>query len=233
MNLKFFSNLSIQIQPYWVLKDSFLDFWQQNSPQPSTQLHQPNPGFQIPDQAPNAYRVPSSTQQMATNLRMPRATSQTPGLTQPLNQSSGSFVGLQSQMRLPQDRTVHRTGLGSSQPPHLITAANRAPQMAAYDSPRTIPSYSRNHLPSVGDQRNINGAATSKSVTSSDASGQAELSWRPAGRMRGALSGQAYADALNQYIIRPNQQAQTARSVPNLPLIPPHASVQLRPPGTQ
>ncbi|XP_031124884.1 E4 SUMO-protein ligase PIAL2-like isoform X2 [Ipomoea triloba] len=39
-----------------------------------------------------------------------------------------------------------------------------------------------------------------------------DQNWRPTGRMRGSLSGQAYSDALNQYIIRPTQQAQAARS---------------------
>lgn len=34
----------------------------------------------------------------------------------------------------------------------------------------------------------------------------ADASWRPAARMRGALTGQAYDEAYNLYIAQPNQQ---------------------------
>lgn len=50
-----------------------------------------------------------------------------------------------------------------------------------------------------------------------------EQNWRPTGRMRGSLSGRAYSDALNQYIIQPTQPAQSARlssMVPPPPGIP-------------
>jgi hypothetical protein len=32
-----------------------------------------------------------------------------------------------------------------------------------------------------------------------------ELNWRPTGRMRGSLSGQAYSEAFNQFIASPTQ----------------------------
>lgn len=149
-------------------------------------------------------------------------------------QSPRGFVHSQSQMAwLQQYRASQEAGLATGQPSYLIAAANRAAQMA-YDSPRTVPSYSRNHPPLLGDHTSITGVA---------APSQTEQSWCPAGRMRGALSGQAYADAMNQYIIRPGQQAQAARPVPNVPSIPAQAAVQFRPvrldpstdilPGTQ
>lgn len=38
-----------------------------------------------------------------------------------------------------------------------------------------------------------------------------EQDWRPTGRMRGSLSGKAYSEALNQYIIQPTQPVQLTR----------------------
>lgn len=52
-------------------------------------------------------------------------------------------------------------------------------------------------------------------VTGSDS---ADASWRPAGRMRGALSGQAYADAYNLYIAQPSQQLARPTSNAAMPL---------------
>lgn len=148
---------------------------------------------------------------------------QSPGTIQSSMQSSGSFLRPQSHAGVPQDRSVHRAGVASTQPSHLIAAANRAVQMSV-DSTRTAPSYSWNpdghSMPTPpGDQRGISGV-TSQPVTRTDAYDPADLTWRPAARMRGALSGQAYADAFNQYITRPNQQAQAARPISNLTSIP-------------
>lgn len=39
--------------------------------------------------------------------------------------------------------------------------------------------------------------------------------WRPTGRMRGSLSGKAYSEALNQYIIQPTQPVQLTRPLTN------------------
>ncbi|KAJ0559207.1 putative Zinc finger, MIZ-type, Zinc finger, RING/FYVE/PHD-type [Helianthus annuus] len=55
----------------------------------------------------------------------------------------------------------------------------------------------------------------------------AEENWRPAGRMRGSLSGWQYTEALrNQFIIQPSEPVQAARPPPVLntprPFIPPH-----------
>lgn len=52
-----------------------------------------------------------------------------------------------------------------------------------------------------------------------------EDDWRPTGRMRGSLSGQAYSDALNQFMYFPTQPVQATRPL-NLnasrPVLPPH-----------
>lgn len=43
-----------------------------------------------------------------------------------------------------------------------------------------------------------------------------EQNWRPTGRMRGSLTGRAYADALRQFITQPSQSAQPTRPQSNL-----------------
>ncbi|KAI3689805.1 hypothetical protein L2E82_47775 [Cichorium intybus] len=52
-----------------------------------------------------------------------------------------------------------------------------------------------------------------------------DQNWRPSGRMRGSLSGQAYADAINQFMYYPTQPVQATRppvlNTPR-PVIPPH-----------
>ncbi|KAL7596544.1 hypothetical protein Lser_V15G30343 [Lactuca serriola] len=52
-----------------------------------------------------------------------------------------------------------------------------------------------------------------------------DQNWRPSGRMRGSLSGQAYSEALNQYVYHPTQPVQATRppvlNTPR-PVIPPH-----------
>ncbi|KAF9598078.1 hypothetical protein IFM89_024112 [Coptis chinensis] len=42
-----------------------------------------------------------------------------------------------------------------------------------------------------------------------------DQNWRPAGRMRGALSGQAYSAALSKYMVRPTQSVQAASPPPH------------------
>ncbi|KAK4422567.1 E4 SUMO-protein ligase PIAL2 [Sesamum alatum] len=186
---------------------------QQNHPFLSARPPHQNAGSQNPNQIPNAHRVSnehySSSQQMVSP-RVPRPMSQSPGLTQSSMQSSGGFL--------------------HSQQAHLIAAANRTVQMAIGE-PRISPSSSRNpdgrNMLSPGNQMGDIGV-TSPPVTMTDTYDTSEVNWRPAGRMRGALSGQAYTDALNQFIIRPTQQAQAARPVPNLTSHPTNAQSHLQ-----
>ncbi|GER30326.1 Sumo ligase [Striga asiatica] len=95
----------------------------------------------------------------------------------------------------------------TTQHSHLIAAANRAVQMSFEP---TRPSYST--ITSPRDQMG--------SQPFSGADGHnlaAEMNWRPAGRMRGALSGQAYTEAYNQAMSRPVQPvAQGVRPVPTV-----------------
>ncbi|PIN01560.1 hypothetical protein CDL12_25935 [Handroanthus impetiginosus] len=194
---------------------------QQSSSFPSARSPQQNSGFQDPNQVPSMYRFSNdrdSTSPQMANLRPLQPMSQSPGLGPSSIQSPGSFLRAQNHVGVSQERSVHRTGVASTHQAQLIAAANRTVQMAV-DPSRTTLSFSRNtdgrSMSSVDDQRGNIGVA-SQPVTRTDAYDPADMNWRPAGRMRGALSGQAYADALNQFIIRPTQQAQAARPTMNV-----------------
>ncbi|KAL2235161.1 UNVERIFIED_CONTAM: hypothetical protein Sindi_1248300, partial [Sesamum indicum] len=186
---------------------------QQNRPFLSARPPHQNAGSQNLNQIPNAYRVSnehhSSSQQMV-KPRVPHPRSRSPGLNQSSMQSSGSLL--------------------HSQQTHLIAAANRTVQMAIGE-PGISPSSSRKpdgrSMLSLGNQMG-NIGVTSSPVTRTDTYDPSEVNWRPAGRMRGALSGQAYTDALNQFIIRPSQQAQAARPVPNLTSLPTNVQSHLQ-----
>ncbi|KAK4400897.1 E4 SUMO-protein ligase PIAL2 [Sesamum angolense] len=186
---------------------------QQNRPFLSARPPHQNAGPQNLNQIPNAYRVSnehhSSSQQMVSP-RVLRRMRQSPGLNQSSMQSSGSFL--------------------HSQQAQLIAAANRTMQMAIGE-PSISPSSSRNpdgrSMLSLGNQMG-NIGVTSPPLTRTDTYDPSDVNWRPAGRMRGALSGQAYTDALNQFIIRPTQQAEAARPVPNLTSLPTNVQSNLQ-----
>ncbi|XP_055819605.1 E4 SUMO-protein ligase PIAL2 isoform X2 [Solanum dulcamara] len=94
-------------------------------------------------------------------------------------------------------------------------------------SPITVPplpgSADRFRTPLAPDQRGSTGGMTPVTRTDSSVDPQLDPNWRPTGRMRGSLSGRAYSEALQQFILKPTQQAQAAR-----PSIPPNLSPQLQ-----
>ncbi|KAK4363832.1 hypothetical protein RND71_019073 [Anisodus tanguticus] len=94
-------------------------------------------------------------------------------------------------------------------------------------SPRTthpVPdSADRFRTPLAPDQRGSTGGVTPVTSTDSSVDPQLDPNWRPTGRMRGSLSGRAYSEALQQFILKPTQQAQAAR-----PSILPNLSPQLQ-----
>ncbi|KAL0298076.1 UNVERIFIED_CONTAM: E4 SUMO-protein ligase PIAL2 [Sesamum angustifolium] len=192
---------------------------QQTRPFPYVSPPQQNIVLQASGQVPNAPRVlnPRSSQQM-TNFRMPRSMSQSLGTNISSIQSPTSLLRPQSDVGVSEDRIVHTTELVSGQHSSRTALADRT---MAVDTSRAAP-YSTNpdrRMPSVSDQRSNFGIASQPS-TSTGAYDPADQNWRPAVRMRGALSGQAYTNALNQYIIRPNQQAQVARPTSNVTSVP-------------
>lgn len=205
----------------------YWNFWQQNRSFPSARPPQQNAGFRDPNQVPNMYRISNEHQSSSqpVNFRIPRSTNQYPGVIESSLQSSTSLLRPQGHAGVSQDRSVHRTGVVSSQQSHLIATANRAAQMSV-GSTRSVPSYpwnpdGHNSPTPMGDQRGISGATpSSQPVTRTDAHGSVDTNWRPAARMRGALVGQAYDEALNRNITQPYQRIQAARRVSNTTPLP-------------
>lgn len=173
------------------------------------------------------YRVSNEHQSSSqpVNLRIPRSTNQYPGAVESSLQSSTSLLRPQGHAGVSQDRSVHRAGVASGQQSQLIATANRAAQMSV-GATRSVPSYPWNpdghNTPTpMGDQMGISGATpSSQPVTRTDAQGSADMNWRPAGRMRGALVGQAYDEALNRNITQPYQRIQAAIRVSNTTPLP-------------
>lgn len=156
------------------------------------------------------------------NNRMPPATNQSPRHMQ----SPSVFKRPQSHVGV------------SSQNSQLLAAANRAVHMSL-DSSGAVSPYSGNNptafrMPFQGDQR-VNAGVTSQPLTRTNSFDTADPNWRPAARMRGALTGQAYSDAMNQFIIRPTQQAQAhaARPVSNVASLPVNVQSRLADRATQ
>ncbi|XP_075485295.1 E4 SUMO-protein ligase PIAL2-like isoform X2 [Primulina tabacum] len=185
---------------------------QQNNSFPSIQSSQPS----VPDQGRNSFSAlnerRSSTPPHLGGPRMPSSA-----------QSPANFSRPQSQVGVSRDQTNLPTGAVTSQQVGMSLSVPASGLMARpVEASRTTPSYMipNSHRMPSRDQVS-NPEITSSQGQTTAAIDLAEQNWRPAGRMRGALSGQAYTDALNQYILRPNQQAQAAR--PSLPAnVPAH-----------
>ncbi|GFP88940.1 zinc finger miz domain-containing protein 2 [Phtheirospermum japonicum] len=153
---------------------------QENSSFPSVRPTQQIIGLPVPNQVQDIQRALERQRsvQQMSNLQLPGTTTSQP--------SSANFLQTQPQ----------------------VSPTNTTMQMAI-DTPRTAaPSYRVNPsmyvTPSMTDQRN-NTRVVSPPLLSTD---DYDQNWRPVGRMRGALSGQAYADAYNRFFSQnqPNQQ---------------------------
>ncbi|XP_042010986.1 E4 SUMO-protein ligase PIAL2-like [Salvia splendens] len=194
---------------------------QQNRAQSPRHVH--------PNQVPNMCRVSNENQSFSrqTNFRIPRATSQSSGTAKSSMQPSINVMRPQMHTGVAstQQLNLHRTGVASSstQQAQLIATANRAVQMSIGGS-RAVPSYAWNTgahiMPTLAADPRVTNRDTPMPQPDTTAQTSVDPNWRPPGRMRGALSGQAYADALYRLITHPNQQAQTSRPISNPMALP-------------
>lgn len=119
--------------------------------------------------------------------------------------------------------------LPGGQHARVVTTQQSTQVVRPVFSPRTVSplpgSADRFRTPLPPDQRGSSSTGGTTPVTRTDSSVDPQLdpNWRPTGRMRGSLSGRAYSEALQQFILKPTQQAQAAR-----PSIPPNLSPQLQ-----
>ncbi|XP_047970818.1 E4 SUMO-protein ligase PIAL2-like isoform X2 [Salvia hispanica] len=198
---------------------------QQNRPFPFAQSSPQNTGFLDPNQVPNMYTVSNEHQSFSqpTNFRIPRSMSNFSSTLQPSVQPSTNVMRHQSHAGVAstQHLNVPRTGVASNstQQAQWRSTANRTAQMSVGAS-RAVPSNSSSHnIPTpIADQR-VSDRAIPPPQPVTTIQDSVDPNWRPPGRMRGALLGQAYEDAMNQYIIQPTQQAQ-ARPISNPMALP-------------
>lgn len=175
------------------------------------------------------YRVSNENQSFSrqANSRIPRATSQSSGTAQSSMQPSINVMcpQIHTGVASTQQRNLHRTGVASSSThqAQLIATANRAVQMSIGGS-RAVPSYAWNtsahNMPTLAADPRVTNRATPMPQPDTTAQTSVDPNRRPPGRMRGALSGQAYADALYRLITHPSQQAQTSRPISNSMALP-------------
>ncbi|KAF9612756.1 hypothetical protein IFM89_003766 [Coptis chinensis] len=99
----------------------------------------------------------------------------------------------------------------------LRAAANSSAQVAR--SPPAVPVQLQapgSSFPMIVDgHRGVNTTHVARSNILNEL--PSDQNWRPAGRMRGVLSGQAYSAALSQYMVQPTQSVQA-------PSPPPHTA---------
>ncbi|XP_059634273.1 E4 SUMO-protein ligase PIAL2-like isoform X2 [Cornus florida] len=109
---------------------------------------------------------------------------------------------------------------GTAQPPAQISRA--PPSVPVQLAPsRTGSAFSLDMvtepLRKTGEQQeNVGGATQQISRSDGLAALASEQNWRPSGRMRGSLTGEAYSAAFRQFIFQPTQPAQASQPLPNL-----------------
>ncbi|PSS11366.1 E4 SUMO-protein like [Actinidia chinensis var. chinensis] len=204
-------------------------------------------GLPAQSQLPSAYRPSSAPitehqhlrQQHSMNVRIPHGMSQPPSMMRLPGQPSTHFQRNHIPQGSAQTGVAQTAVPGSSQ--RLMLSAQRASQMArqppsvpvCLQATRASPPPSSSSFPintsgfraSVRDQRGNTGGTLQLQSAMGGTDGLEDLpgeqNWRPTGRMRGSLSGRAYSDALNQFIIQPTQPAQAARPPLNITSPPP------------
>ncbi|CAA2971066.1 E4 SUMO- ligase PIAL2-like isoform X2 [Olea europaea subsp. europaea] len=209
---------------------------QQNRSVPPVLPSQHNIGLQPPNQVPNAYRVSyerqGSSQLQMANLAASHAINQPFGQVQSSIQPSANFLGPQNHGVSSRSGVDRSTGIVGSQQSRLMVPNQRNGPMARRIETSRAHPYSLNadaHRTSSVAHQIENTEVTSLSVRRTDTRDQADQNWRPTARMRGALSGQAYSDALNQFILRPTPQPQAAQPSSNAVSLPGNVPVPLQP----
>ncbi|KAL6182255.1 hypothetical protein ACLB2K_043678 [Fragaria x ananassa] len=181
-------------------------------------------GHQVPSQLQSASRVSSGLQGFTNahldktfNSRTPPAMSQSPRvhtLRSHVRQGSAQ-VGIN---QAPSSLNNQQSFTVAAQ--RAAMARQSSPMPAQNQTPRTRPSLSVNaggFRGSAGDRRgNIGGPVQAVSGADELVDSPSEQNWRPTGRMRGSLSGQAYTAALNKFIIRPTPPTEKARPASHL-----------------
>lgn len=172
--------------------------------------------------APGGYRVstvPNSNgqnlPQQSTGQRMPHIRSQSPGLARSSAHSPPPLHhgGMPNRVTsTPYVRQQHEQLHSSSQRTSRIGRMQSQYNPVQLQTTSPIPRNVDAHRPIIS---NTGGTAQPVTRPEGVVNSSTEQDWRPTGRMRGSLSGRAYSDALNQYIIQPTQPVQPTRPLTN------------------
>ncbi|XP_058009676.1 E4 SUMO-protein ligase PIAL1 isoform X2 [Hevea brasiliensis] len=161
-------------------------------------------------------------------FRMPQPRSRSPSV----GRSTSALPLSQTQQRIAQVGAGNTAGFPNSQHSRFTAAAQLAVQMAR--QPPSVPvqiptSRGTSYLntdgtraPAMMQGGNVGAAALANTGTDGGLNLSSEQNWRPSGRMRGSLSGQA-ATAYGDLIIQPTQPAPAPqpRVTSALPSVPP------------
>ncbi|OMP06119.1 Zinc finger, MIZ-type [Corchorus olitorius] len=203
---------------------------QQERPLVPSQSVQQVAGIAASSQLPGSYRGSSGLPTVNQNLQRQQALN--PRSSQPRSPSPGLIRSPSPLLRTPTQQGAAQVGLGhtagnNSIPTRFRPASQRPAQMARQSpmvavqtqTPRPPSTYSatvdRSRV-SAGERLNMGGLAPAASRADTSGDLASEDNWRPAGRMRGSLTGRAYSSALSQLMIQPTQSPQAARPQTNL-----------------
>ncbi|KAL8101867.1 E4 SUMO-protein ligase PIAL2-like isoform X2 [Apium graveolens] len=206
--------------------------WAPRGPVDPSQLSQPITTPPASGQYPGGYGVPTvpSTdgrnlhQQQSFGQRMSNIQSQFPSLAR----SSAHLPPNQNHQGGPLNRAAFTPPVGQQQG-QFRSAAEQASYVARMQSqlhsmqvqaqaPPIIRNVSAQNRPSMGNTGGTVQPATRPEDDLTESSAQQE--WRPTGRMRGSLTGQAYSAAHNHYINQPTQPVQPTRPLTNVATFP-------------
>ncbi|KAH7658254.1 E3 SUMO-protein ligase PIAS1 protein [Dioscorea alata] len=172
-------------------------------------------------------RTSPAVQQMRTAAQ--RGLSQTPpGLQNLRAQHTASPVTTTRPLRFPSmpvqqtAQTTAALAAASSARNHQVLASQRAATMARSPAVATPPQISRTptSIPVAINSPRVSGSEQTRNIAAGGMPGArsngisespSETSWRPTGRMRGSLTGSAYAAALSHYLSPATLQPAVAR----------------------
>ncbi|KAL2902653.1 E4 SUMO-protein ligase PIAL2 [Bienertia sinuspersici] len=134
-----------------------------------------------------------------------------PSHNMPMPQTLSQPPHLMRTSQLPRNHNAASPRMGVNNSPSTLQRVQLTPLQGSHvrQQPQTMPLQTQavrtmSSLP-------LNSGATPQAVSRPESliDLQTEQNWRPSGRMRGALTGKAYSDALNQYMGQAAQPVQT------------------------
>ncbi|KAL2902638.1 E4 SUMO-protein ligase PIAL2, partial [Bienertia sinuspersici] len=153
----------------------------------------------------------SSRPQLNRSASLQGVSHSNPSHNMPMPQTLSQPPHLMRTSQLPRNHNAASPRMGVNNSPSTLQRVQLTPLQGSHvrQQPQTMPLQTQavrtmSSLP-------LNSGATPQAVSRPESliDLQTEQNWRPSGRMRGALTGKAYSDALNQYMGQAAQPVQT------------------------